>query len=394
MSPLVLGIYTLLGFYCLALLVLMAGFSRLRRQAIAHPDISPDLLPSVSIVVAARNEEQNLPQLVHCLLAQQYPPEKLEMIVVDDRSEDRSWEILEKAKESDARLKPLRITDLLPGFAPKKRALDMGIRAASGDIILLTDADCTPPPGWAKSMVDRYQGETNVVLGYSPYRYDRPAASLLKGMLSLDYFSLAAVAAASTGWNRPLTATGTNLSYRRDAFLRANGFEAIKQYVSGDDDLFVHRAAEERWGKFSFALVPESFVPAAAPRTLRQFMNQRARYASKGRDYEMKVTAGLVAVYLLNVSLTVGIVGALAGTAGWVLPVAVVWGVKSLFEFSFLSRVASTFGEQRLLRYYLPAALVHPFYVTIFGCAGLLGRFQWKGGDFGKTIPTDQGKRS
>ncbi|MEX2088933.1 MAG: glycosyltransferase, partial [Bacteroidota bacterium] len=143
MNPILLAACVLLLFYCCALLILMVGFARLRSIAARRPTISPDELPSVSLVVAARNEAHNLPRLLHCLFAQEYPAGKLEIIVVDDRSEDGSWTILQKAAEEHPRFRALRVTDLLPDFAPKKRALDLGIRSASGDIILLTDADCT-----------------------------------------------------------------------------------------------------------------------------------------------------------------------------------------------------------------------------------------------------------
>lgn len=386
MNLILLIVCLLLLFYGATLLILMAGFARLRRNVEQRPSVSSENLPSVSIVVAARNEAHNLPRLLHSLFAQEYPADKLEIVVVDDRSEDGSWDMLQKAMHHHAHFRALRVADLLPDFAPKKRALDLGIRSASGEIVLLTDADCTPPATWAQAMARCYTGEANIVLGYSPYRFDYEAPFLVRGMLSLDYLSLAAVAAASAGWGRPLTATGTNLSYRREEFLRTNGFEKIKHWVSGDDDLFVHRAAEDGWGRFSFATAPESFVPAAAPSSWHQFANQRARYASKGRDYDLRITLGLLAVYLLNGSLVLGVVGVVGGISAWALPVFLVWCAKSLFEFLFLARVAFAFREQRLLFYFLPTALLHPWYVSIFGFAGLFGRFRWKGDDFRKTV--------
>lgn len=390
-NPILLILSALVLFYSVSLLVLMAGFSRLKRAAARRPRTRNDV-PTLSIVVAARNESHNLPRLLDCLFAQEYPAGKFEIIVVDDRSEDGSWDILQRAAREHSHFRALRVTDLLPDFAPKKRALDLGIRSASGEIILLTDADCSPPPTWARAMAGCYTGETNIVLGYSPYRFDQPVPFLVRRMLALDYLSLAAIAAASAGWGRPLTATGTNLSYRRKEFLRTNGFEKIKHWVSGDDDLFVHRAAEDGWGRFSFATAPESFVSAAAPSSWRQFANQRARYASKGQDYDLRVTLGLLAVYLLNVSLAVGVVGVVGGVAAWALPVLLVWCAKSLFEFLFLARVAFAFREQRLLFYFLPTALLHPWYVSIFGFAGLLGRFRWKGDDLRKTVAPENAR--
>lgn len=374
----------LLGFYLIILGLLRKSLDRMVRNSVPEHK-APDPL-SVSIVVSARNEAQNLRRLVSCLTQQSYPSEKLDIVIVDDRSEDDSWKILTDEASRNRLLRPLRVTDLLPGFAPKKRALDLGIRSAQGEIILLTDADCTPPETWVRSMVEFYRPDVSVVLGYSPYRFDRPLPRILEGMLRLDYFSLNAVAAAGIGWGHPLTASGTNLSYRKQTFIDASGFESFKQWISGDDDLFVHKVANERIGNFAFALDPGAYVPAAAPNKWRQFWHQRIRFASKGRHYDYRMVAGLIAVYVLNLSLIAGLVGSFFLGVDVALTVAGVWVVKSMAEFLFLSKAASLFGEGAQLKYFVPTAFLHPFYVTLFGLLGLFGGYEWKGERFKKRM--------
>ena len=377
----------LLGFYLLALIALMVGCARFHRRVRQRRIPADEMhLPTVSVVVAARNEAGNLPRLLACLLHQEYPKDKLEIVVVDDRSDDGTEGLLSKMMAGHDNLKSIRISDERLDFAPKKRALDLGIRSSTGEIVLLTDADCSPPPTWVRAMVGFYDEGVMVVLGYSPYRFDVPTLRLLRGMLALDYFSLAAIAAASIGLGRPLTATGTNLSYRKEAFLLANGFERIKQWISGDADHFVHLAARENLGKFSFALNREAFVPAAAPTSWKQFWHQRIRYASKGTHYEPMMVIGLASVYLLNVFIVLAACLTLAGFDDVAWPGLSAWGVKSLFEYAFLRQAAIVFGERSLLRYFLPTALLHPLYVTAFGFLGLLGSFRWKGSRFRKLV--------
>lgn len=378
---------TLLIFYAAVLGLLMKGFSDLSKNLKGRKATSsPESFPSVSIVVAARNEARNLPRLLSCLLQQNYPGEKLEVLIVDDRSEDETWDILIRAERAHRSLKALRVTDLLPDFAPKKRALDLAIRSSRGEIVLLTDADCTPPPTWVRTTVSFYRDGVNAVLGFSPYRFDKPLPRIVESMLALDYFSLAAIAAASVGLGRPLTATGTNLSYRRSTFLQAEGFENIKRWVSGDDDLFIQRAAHEKLGRFSYALSPNAFVPAAAPMSWQQFWNQRIRYASKVKQYDVEMIAGLVAVYLLNALIVFGSLSPFWNAWSFFWPAVASWGMKSVLEFSFLRQASRGFGQEGLLKYFLPTQFLHPLYVTVFGLLGLFARYRWKGAMFSKKI--------
>ncbi len=374
---------SLLFLYMVILCALYAGFRRLYRQLPAAGSVFSDQeLPRVSIVVAARNEEQNLPKLLPCLLRQDYPRDRLEIVIVDDRSEDDTWNILADAKRQHPHLNAVRVTERLPDYAPKKRALDAGIRTATGEILLLTDADCLPPPTWVRSTVRFYRDDVSVVAGYSPYVYPSATPPLIRGMLSLDCFAFAAVSAASAGWGQPLTATGTNLSYRRETYFAAGGFEPIKQWISGDDDLFMRHLAQRRLGAFSYSLDPDAYVPTIAPTSWRQFWHQRIRFGSKGRHQRPFVLLCTIGVYLLNVLLVFGAVSFLLGSAGVLWSTVVAWGLKSLIEFCFLFVTARKFKETALLKYFIPTAMVHPFYISVFGFLGLAGNFRWKGEAF------------
>ncbi|KAA3657116.1 MAG: glycosyltransferase, partial [Calditrichaeota bacterium] len=348
-------------------------------------EFSNSNLPTVAVIVAARNEEHNLPRLLHHLQQLDYPREKLEICIVDDRSTDNSAPILQSAREDMPNLKVLHVRNQIKDFAPKKRALDMAIRATRGEIIMLTDADCSPPPTWIREMLACYKEESAGVIGYSPYRFDKPMPKMLRKMLSLEFFSVAAVAAASVGLGTPATAAGCNLSYRRQTYLRAKGFEGIRHWVSGDDDLFILKVAEMKIGTWSYGLSPEAFVPAAAPSTWRAFWNQRIRYAGKGAHYALPFVTALVAVYLFNVMLATSVPALFAGFTTFANVTIVAWLVKSLFEWRFLYTASKSYKNSHLLTWYIPTALLHPFYITIFGFMGTFSRFTWRGDEFAIT---------
>ena len=367
--------------YLTALLLLLRGLNRLSEPP---PADEPVDLPTVSIIVAARNEAQNLPDLLDCLLRQEYPRDRLQICIVNDRSEDATAAILDAAARRHPHLRVIHIRDERPDFAPKKRALDAGIRATDGELLLFTDADCRPGPQWVRSMARYFARGANFVVGYSPYFFPRRIPGWLAGMLALDNFSLAAVAAAGAGFGRPLTCTGTNLAYRRDVYDRVGGFAAIGRWISGDDDLFLNLVADSGHGRFAYALHPDSFVPAAGPVSWRQFWHQRIRYASKSRRYRPPMTAGLVAVYLFNLLIVSGTLSLLWTPSQIGVAAAVAWLLKAGLEWRFLARAAQVFHEQRLLKFFLPTQLVHPLYILLFGFLGLFARFEWKGGRFEK----------
>lgn len=352
-------------------------FSIRRRQERPRADASK--LPSVSLIVVARNEEASLPHLLAALAALDYPAERLEFCVVDERSTDSTRELLEQFCAQQPNASCLSMTEALPHFAPKKRAIDAAIRATSGEIILLTDADARPGPRWVREVVKHFAPGVVMVCGYSPY-YPRNTA--FENMLALEYFSLAAVSAATIGINRPMTCTGSNFAYRRSAYVAAGGFEGIAHYVSGDDDLFLHKMHRTRLGRIAYAGHGGVQAPVRAPASWYEFQAQRTRYASKGAHYEWQAALPLVAVYLLNLLLGVGLLSIFLGATKLFAFTVLCGTLKASSEYFFLKRAARWFCERPLLRWFIPAALLHPFYIVYFSTRAPFVKFTWRGQEY------------
>ena len=366
-------------------------FSIRRRQEMSRERSSK--LPTVSVIVVARNEEVHLPHLLTALAAQDYPPEQMEFCVVDERSTDCTRELLEQFCAQQRNATCLSMTDVLPHFAPKKRAIDAAIRATSGEIILLTDADAHPGPGWVREVVKHFAADVVMVCGYSPY-YPRKTAC--ENILALEYFSLAAVSAATIGANRPMTCTGSNFAYRRSAYLAIDGFEGISHYVSGDDDLFLHKMHRARLGRIAYAGHGRIQAPVRAPASWGEFQAQRTRYASKGAHYEWQATVPLVGVYLLNFFLGVGVFSIFLGATKLFAFTLLCGTMKASSEYFLLKRAARWFCERPLLRWFIPAALLHPFYIVYFSTRAPFMKFTWRGEAYAvRTVAqqTDDGAR-
>ncbi len=357
-------------FYIVIILKLNQGLSRLLYGR-SHAT------PAISVIVAARNEDKNITDCLQALVDQDYPADKLDINVIDDRSTDGTAGIIERYAQRYKNVKLIQIHETPSGIAPKKNALQQGIHASENDILLFTDADCAPNHGWVRSIVSYFTKDVGLVAGFSPLdRFKKH--SLLEKLVCLDSLSLAAVAAGSFGAGFPLTCNARNLAYRRAVYKQVSGFNQIAHLVSGDDDLFLHKVRDETNWRIKYAIGINSIVSSIAPATFRQFMNQRIRHASKGKHYSKKMITGLTAVYLFNMLL-------------FLLPLLSLWSIhflyifagafsiKSFVEFTLLFKTARLFSFQRYLKYFPIAAILHIPYITIFGLWGQLGKFQWKG---------------
>lgn len=238
----------------------------------------PQVLP-VSVIVCAHDEEQNLKELIPLLLDQSHP--EFEIVVVDDRSNDGTFDLLLKETAKDHRLRMVHVNRTPPVFNAKKYALTLGIKAAKYEWILLTDADCRPNSrNWIGSIAKHFGETTQFVLGFSPYQY-KPGflnafirfETLISG---IQYISFALLGI-------PYMGVGRNLAYRRSQFLEVKGFNNFLKVTGGDDDLYVNQHARKT--NTAVCLGEESFVTSFPKTTFRSFFTQKIRHLSVGKHY-------------------------------------------------------------------------------------------------------------
>jgi cellulose synthase/poly-beta-1,6-N-acetylglucosamine synthase-like glycosyltransferase len=327
--------------------------------------------PFVSVVISARNEAERIGTCLEALARQSYPRDRYEVIVVDDRSDDDTASVVRRFERRLPALTVLRIDTPDPDMAPKKFAIQTGIQAARGRIILCTDADCRPEPKWIESMTACFTESVGMVIGYSPIDPSR-GLSVLQPFVALDSLALASLACASALWKKPVTATGRSLAYRREVFDEVGGFRSIGRFISGDDDLLLQLVRKTHW---SVAYCTESLVPTDPPSGYRQFMHQKIRQASKGRHYTPGTIATLVWIYFFNLSLV------LWAPWGWwhgeplaAMPLL----IKLIADFGLLMTGGIRFRRLRFLLAYPLIGLLHPLYIVVFGAWGQFGKFEWK----------------
>lgn len=356
--------------YCGALVLVGVGLFRLR------PGKNQTLF-DVSVVIAARNEARHISACLEAVLAQDYPAEKVEVLVVDDRSQDETAGIVRSLSERDARVRLVEVGDIPPGVSPKKHAVELGVAHSRGELILTTDADCVPGPSWIRELVALFEQDVGVVIGVVEQDLP-PRPGLVRGLQALELLSYGVFTAGAVGVGWAINSNAGSFAYRRRVFDQVGGLGASSGVVSGDDVLFVQRVAARTPWRVRFAAAQGAFVRTAPAGTLKDFWQQRFRWASKCRHYRAADLAFLSTAFLFFLLVCVMLAACAMGWVDWRVPVSC-WGAKVLFELAVMAKGCSAFGRLRLLGYFPLAELLHIPYILVAAAMGTLFGFAWKG---------------
>ncbi|MDM1295573.1 glycosyltransferase [Sphingobacterium sp. N143] len=331
---------------------------------------------TVSVIIAARNEELNIRRTITSILKQNFPAELLELIIIDDHSDDNTSMIVQEYEKEGVKLIQLNENGRMNSY--KKLAISRAIDCCRGEIIITTDADCRMGPNWLVSVVSTFEKE-NAFLLSSPVVYSEEK-SFFERLQTLEFLYLIGLGAAGIGNRKPTTCNGANLAYRKDIFKEMGGFKGIDELASGDDELFLHKVAEKYPERIAFCKSADAIVYTDAKPDLKSFISQRRRWASKSTKYKNKGVIALgIAIWIFNVLLLVATLLTIAGVQviGWVVLSALL--LKLLVEFFFIQPLTK-FANRSSLLWYLPIlSLAHILYLVYIGILGNIGKYDWKG---------------
>ncbi len=326
--------------------------------------------PLISVVIACRNEESSIENLVTGLLNQKYPQEKYEIIIIDDFSDDSTIAILNRYKD--------KITILSSHLPGKKNAISCGIEKASGELILTTDADCIVPDKWILSHAKLYEAKGSV-LQLAPV--DFLSKNKFQAILNLEFFSLIGSAAGSTAIGKPIMGNAANMSFSKKIYCELK--EKLNTSIPSGDDVFLLQEAKKNYSEKIFFLKDKNcIVKTEPPQNLTAFFNQRIRWASKNKHYSDKdiISTG-INVFILNFLILLSLVISLFNIF-YFLSFIILFTAKSIADYSLLSRVSLFFNKKYLLRLFLPVQIIYPFYVVTIGFLSFFVKYSWKGRKF------------
>ena len=338
----------------------------------------------ISVIIAARNEEKNIGPCINSIMKQAYPADLFEVIIADDHSTDSTAAIVTSYRQTNIRL--IMLSDFTGNEnlnSYKKKAIETAISLAKGNLIVTTDADCMVQPDWLETIASYYENTGSVFI-VAPVAYidSLPSEPIFKKLLkifqSLDFMTLQGITGASVYKRIHGMCNGANLAYEKKAFQEVGGFKGIDNIASGDDMLLMHKIQKLYPDKIAYLKSTNVIVQTQPAATIKEFINQRIRWASKADRYpDIKITTVLFLVYFFN---------------AWIIFMAVysIFHLQSLYifllllitkiivELFFVYPITGFFKKRKLLWWFIPFQPFHLFYILVAGWLGKFGSYTWK----------------
>jgi len=347
------------------------------------PKIKSENSTTLSILIPARNEAQNIGKTLDAILAQNYPSHLFEIIVIDDHSTDDTATIVEQYLQQHSNLHLIRLANFDMGNTQsfKKKALEIAIQQATNQLIVTTDADCIMGGNWLSLIADYYRINKPVFIAAPVIFYDEK--NTFQRFQSLDFIGMMGVNGAGIFRNFQHLCNGANLAYEREAFYSVGGFEGIDNLASGDDLMLIQKMAKHYPTRIAFLKNVDAATFATPKRTLHDFMSQRVRWATKTTSYsDLRVTLTWALIWLFCVSIPMSFV--LSIFFGEMLLAFAISQllVKAMMDYFFLRSVAVSLDRKDLvsMRVYLPSIFLELAYIILIGALGnVVKKYDWKG---------------
>ncbi|MBW6501546.1 MAG: glycosyltransferase [Bacteroidales bacterium] len=334
------------------LILFLVIYRHLLKASTYRPGKVPE--ESVSVIIACRNEEKNIEKLLKDLAVQDYPPHLFEVIVVDDNSDDQTAGIASTFKGL------INLKVISNEGSGKKSAIRTGIGSSKGRLIITTDADCRMGNGWI-STITSFHNDFKPDMIICPVKLGRSPGFFGK-FQELEFLGLQGITAGTALAGSPVMCNGASLAFTREVYMRHSHNLHLK-IASGDDIFLMHSLKNERGSAISWLESPGSMVIASPAGRLSEYLKQRRRWISKGGAYRDPLTICLAIVTFFTISLEISLLAATLANKLFLPALVTVFFVKSVPDFLILQNTASRYSEQRLMKWFLPAQVIYPFYV-------------------------------
>jgi glycosyltransferase involved in cell wall biosynthesis len=316
----------------------------------------------VSVIICARDEDENLARNLPGVLVQQYPS-TYEVVTVNDNSVDDSKYILQELKKTFKSLNVVELIQEAKLISGKKYPLSIGIREAKHEILLLTDADCVPASEhWIENMQNGYDENTEIVLGYGAYHKTK---GLLNKLIRFETFHTALQYLSYALAGMPYMGVGRNLSYKKSLFLRNKGFSSINHIPSGDDDLFINKTATRK--NTAVVISPETITRSIPKTTWKAWLRQKSRHYTTAKFYKPKHKFFL-GLYFFTQFVYYPLLAAAIIFYDWRF-VLTIFGIRFLLQAFVLFKAMKKMGESDLWPWFLFLDMWMFFYYIFFAPA-------------------------
>jgi cellulose synthase/poly-beta-1,6-N-acetylglucosamine synthase-like glycosyltransferase len=328
----------------------------------------------LSVLIAIRNEAGKIELLLKDLEDQSYYKDKFELLIMDDHSEDASFQIVKDFMEKNTL--QLQIIKMEEGVNGKKNAISEGVKRAKGTLIVTTDGDCRVGPDWLSSIENFYrEKKMKMITGGVCFAKGN---TWREQIMELEFASLVGSGAASLEMGYPSMCNGANLAYEKEVFLEVGGYSNSNHIASGDDEFLMHKIFRRYPGYVSFLKNKDAIVETRAPESWKLFFEQRKRWASKWENYTY-THVKLLALLIFGSNLALVLNFMLAPMESYPLRLfLILLTFKFMLEFLFLRSVLVYFGRKLQIGVFVLTEIFYPFYVVLFALIGRRGKYKWK----------------
>ena len=339
---------------------------------------SVNYINTVSVIIACRNEEKNIPKIVDCLKRQKFNNDKLELIFVNDHSEDKTLQLLINEQKKCSFMRVINLSSSVEG---KKNAVREGVFKSSGDIVLCTDADCEMSSFWIQTMVN-YFNNSNCRFISAPVVLNKKD-SLFNIYQKLELLSLVTTSAAAIGLNTPTLCNGANLGFRRNDYLQINP-EEFKKFKT-DDLSLLNYFKKNFFDSIFFVKDSNAIVYTSAQNSLNSYFSQKMRWISSARYFnDLYIILKSLLVYTINLIICYSIIQFVYFLffnfnlffSIFYLMVVI---VKVVIDFFFLNNTLNFFKEIGLLKYLFPTVIINSIITTVIVHLSFICPLKWKG---------------
>lgn len=335
-------------------------------------------LSHVSIIIPARNEERHIKNCIESILANNYPKELIEILVINDDSSDQTADIVRSFELHQVRCINL-VEYPIPnqfGLAYKKWAIELGVKLASHDVIITTDADTLMKPTWLSSMINHFITSGAVMLA-APVVF-LPEKSMLNTFQRIDFLVMQGITAAVHYLRIGNMCNGANLMFSKAAFNEVGGFSNATKNVSGDDYMLMSKFRQLYPKNIEYLLDKQAIVMTYPPTNWKNFFQQRIRWASKTGTYgDRKIDFILLVVYVFNFLCFLSFIFSIINLNFLALFLVLIF-LKILIEYRMVKSCASFFDNKDILIGFFCLQPIHIIYIILSASLSLFTQFKWK----------------
>ena len=283
----------ILSIYFVSTVIVIVGASK------SFPKLDETDLPTVSIIVAARNEEENILECILSLNKLEYPENKIQIILVDDNSTDATGKIIDEFIADKPKFQKIVSTETRGNLKGKTLAIANAIEFAQNEIILTTDADCIVSPKWAKTIASYYIDDKVAIVNGMTNQFE---INNFEAMQSVDFIYLLSTASGTINIGKPMSCIGNNMSYRKSAYDEVGGYENLEFSVTEDFRLLIAINNLKKY-KIIYPIDKDALVTSKACKSGKELYHQKKRWSVGGLDSEPSGAVLISIAFITNLMM-------------------------------------------------------------------------------------------